>query len=102
MAIMDLAKIKAIDVHVHAERSCRQPLDPAQAEFDAAATLYFKTEAKRPTIAETIEHYRARNIAFVMFTVDSEAGTGIKRISNEEIAEAAQANSDVMLAVDFR
>jgi hypothetical protein len=33
-----------------------------------------------------------------MFTVDSEAGTGIKRISNEEIAEAAQANSDVMLA----
>jgi len=29
-----------------------------------------------------------------MFTVDMESGTGIRRIRNEEIAEAAQANSD--------
>jgi predicted TIM-barrel fold metal-dependent hydrolase len=33
-----------------------------------------------------------------MFTVDMEAGTGIQRIRNEEIAEAAAANSDIMLA----
>ena len=25
---MDLQKIKAIDIHVHAEMSCRQPPDP--------------------------------------------------------------------------
>jgi predicted TIM-barrel fold metal-dependent hydrolase len=33
-----------------------------------------------------------------MFTVDSEAGTGIRRIANEEIAEAAIENSDIMIA----
>jgi uncharacterized protein len=95
---MDVANLVAIDVHVHAERSCRQPPDPTQAAFDEAATLYFKAEPKRPTIAETVAHYRERRIGFVMFTVDSEAGTGITRISNEEIAEAALANSDIMLA----
>jgi predicted TIM-barrel fold metal-dependent hydrolase len=95
---MDLSRIKAIDVHVHAERSCRQPHDPIQAEFDQAATTYFKTDERRPTIDETVAYYREQQIAFVMFTVDSESGTGIKRISNEEIAEAAQANSDIMLA----
>lgn len=95
---IDLAAIEAIDIHVHAERSCRQPLDPTQAAFDEAASAYFKTEPRRPSIAETVEHYRARKIAFVMFTVDSEAATGIQRISNEEIAEAALANPDVMIA----
>ncbi len=88
----------AIDIHTHAERSCRQPLDPTQAAFDEAATHYFKTEPRRPTISETVDYYRSRKIGFVMFTVDSEAGTGIRRISNEEIAEAAAENSDVMLA----
>jgi predicted TIM-barrel fold metal-dependent hydrolase len=95
---MDVGSLKAIDVHVHAEHSCRQPLDPVQREFEEAATTYFKADAKRPSIPETIAYYRERQIGFVMFTVDSEAGTGIKRISNEEIAEAALANSDIMLA----
>jgi predicted TIM-barrel fold metal-dependent hydrolase len=95
---MNPSELIAIDIHTHAERSCRQPVDEIQAEFDAAATTYFKTDSKRPTIAETIAYYRERKIGFVMFTVDSESGTGIKRISNEEIAEAARDNSDIMLA----
>jgi predicted TIM-barrel fold metal-dependent hydrolase len=95
--MIDFDAIIAIDVHTHAEISCRQPLDPIQAEFIDAASTYFKTDPKRPTIQETIEYYRARKIAFVMFTVDMEAGTGIKRIANEEIAEAAAANSDIMI-----
>lgn len=95
---MSWSELKAIDVHVHAEVSCRQPHDPIQAGFEEAATKYFNADPKRPTIAETIEMYREQNIGFVMFTVDSESGTGIKRISNEEIAEAAAENSDIMLA----
>jgi predicted TIM-barrel fold metal-dependent hydrolase len=95
---MRLDELVAIDVHTHAERSCRQELDPIQAEFEDAASRYFKTEGERPTIARTIDYYRARKIGFVMFTVDSEAGTGIHRISNEEIAEAARDNSDIMVA----
>src|SRR5262245_18138654 len=94
---MNWSELLAIDVHCHAEHSCRQPPDPIQAEFEAAAAIYFKASAKKPTIAETIAWYRARRIGFVMFTVDSEAGSGIHRIANEEIAEAANANSDIML-----
>lgn len=95
---MDIASLKAIDIHVHAEVSCHDPEDPIFAEFADAATKYFKADRRRPTIPETIAHYRERNIGFVMFTVDMEAGTGIKRIRNEEIAEAAAANSDIMIA----
>ena len=91
-------ELRAIDVHTHAEVSCRQPHDPIQAEFEEAASLYFKTSGKRPTIAESIAHYREQQIGFVMFTVDSESGTGIRRISNEEVAEAAAENPDIMLA----
>jgi predicted TIM-barrel fold metal-dependent hydrolase len=90
--------LKAIDVHVHAEVSCHDPEDPIMARFFDATTKYFKTERQRPTIPETIAIYREQQIGFVMFTVDMESGTGIKRVSNEEIAEAARDNSDIMIA----
>lgn len=95
---MDVDKLKAIDIHVHAEVSCHDPEDPIFGEFLDASTAYFKADRRRPTIPETIAHYRERQIGLVMFTVDMEAGTGIKRIRNEEIAEAAAANSDIMIA----
>ena len=38
---MDLSKLKAIDVHVHAEVSCHDPEDPIMAKFfDAASELF--------------------------------------------------------------
>jgi predicted TIM-barrel fold metal-dependent hydrolase len=95
---MDLSKIVAIDIHTHAEVSCHDPEDPIMGQFFDAATKYFKADRKRPTIPETIAYYRERNVAFVMFTVDMEAGTGVKRISNEEIAGFARDNADVMIA----
>jgi len=94
----EACKLTAIDIHVHAEISCRQPLDPIQAEFNQAASDYFKIPVDRPSIPDTIAYYRERNIGLVMFTVDMEAGTGITRIPNEEIAEAAHENSDIMAA----
>lgn len=94
----DIVDLVAIDIHVHAEHSCRQPPDPIQATFEEAASAYFRTGDRRPSIPETIAYYRQRQIGFVMFTVDTESGMGIKRISNEEIAEAAAANADIMMA----
>jgi len=87
----------AIDVHTHAEVSCRQPTDDVWQEYEDAASKYFKA-GKRPTIPETIAYYRERKIGLVMFTVDSEHEIGSRRIPNEEILEAAQANSDMMVA----
>jgi Amidohydrolase len=60
--------------------------------YEAAANTYFKAD-KRPTISETIGYYRERWIGLVMFTVDSEFEIGARRISNNEVAEAAAANA---------
>jgi predicted TIM-barrel fold metal-dependent hydrolase len=87
----------AIDVHAHAEVSCRQPVDEVWKEYEDAASIYFKA-GKRPTIAETVAYYRERKIGLVMFTVDTEYEIGNRRIPNEEICDAARENADMMLA----
>ena len=76
---MNLKDLIAIDVHTHAEVSCRQPADEVWQEFEDAASKYFKV-GKRPTIAETVAYYRERRIGLVMFTVDSEHELGARRI----------------------
>lgn len=95
---MDIDNLVAIDIHTHAEVSCHQPEDPIMGEFHDFAARYFKKDRKHPTIQETIAYYRERKVGFVMFTVDAESGIGARRIPNEEIAEAAQQNSDIMIA----
>src|SRR5437867_4893566 len=94
---MKVNDLIAIDVHTHAEVSCRHEPDGYGKEYDVAADKYFKA-SHRPTIAETVTYYRERKIGFVMFTVDAEAEMGRRRISNEEIAESAAENSDIMIA----
>ena len=94
---MNLADLVAIDTHTHAEVSCCQPKDSFFEPYERAADKYFKN-AHRPTIDETIAYYRERKIGLVMFSVDSESHIGNRRIPNEEVAEAAQKNSDMMIA----
>jgi predicted TIM-barrel fold metal-dependent hydrolase len=94
---MKTDELIAIDFHTHAEVSCCQGYDHFGDEFDRAADKYFGSD-RRPTIAETVAYYRERKLGLVMFTVDAEAQIGRRRIPNEEIAEAAQANSDMMIA----
>jgi len=94
---MDSDQLIAIDTHTHLEVSCRNPFDNYGEEFDRAADKYFRS-SRRPTMDETIAYYRERKIGFVNFTVDAESQLGRSRITNEEIAEAAMANSDIMIA----
>ncbi len=94
---MQLDQLVAIDVHTHAEVSCRSTPDDFGQAFDEAAERYFGF-SHRPTIAETIAYYRERRLGLVMFTVDAEFETDRRRIPNEEIAEAALENSDMMIA----
>ena len=49
---MNIDELIAIDVHTHAEVSCRQPHDEVWQPYDEAAGKYFKV-GKRPTIAES-------------------------------------------------
>ena len=94
---MKTDQLLAIDVHTHAEISCREPADEMWKEFEDAASQYFKA-GRRPTISETIAYYRERKLGLVMFTVDSEFEMGVRRVPNEEVAEAARDNADMMLA----
>ncbi|WP_338241668.1 amidohydrolase family protein [Aurantiacibacter hainanensis] len=94
---VDPDKVRAIDVHVHAEVSCHDPEDPVMGKFFDAASTYFKAPRERPKMPEIIELYRETNIAFCMFTVDCESGMGAKRVSNYEVAEIANKNDDICI-----
>lgn len=92
-----LNQVVAIDIHTHATVSTRNAPDEVAIAFDAAMQAYFKEKMPRPTIAETADYYRQRNMMAVIFTVDSERANGQVRISNEEVAEEAAEHQDVLI-----
>jgi hypothetical protein len=93
---LDLDRLTAIDVHVHvhADRHGALALDD---ELNAAAARYFKGDPYDPTVPEIAADYRALGMAAVVFSVDAEAATGHRALSNEEIAEAAAEHPDVLI-----
>jgi len=93
---MEIDKLKAIDVHTHAERSVDAGVNTEKGAFEEAAARYFG-EGKRPTAWDVADYYRELEMAAVVFTVDMEPKTGQRRIPNEEIARAAAENSDVLI-----
>ena len=94
--MIDVAAVTAIDVHVHTELS-RDGHDPMPAELRAAAARYFHSGQPMPTVDDVAAYYRERNMAAVVFTVDWETKSGVPPVANEEIPEAAAANSDVLI-----
>ncbi len=94
---MKIDDLVAIDVHTHAEVSSRGQGSLPE-ELEAASGEYFKVEHnRRPTLPEIAAYYRSRRMACVVFTVDAESATGVPKIENEEIAEAAAAHPDVII-----
>ncbi|MGA4950508.1 amidohydrolase family protein [Streptomyces lydicamycinicus] len=94
---MNTDELVAIDVHTHAEVSAKgaHALDN---DLYAASSAYFKVEGERkPTLEEMAAYYRERRMAAVVFTVDAESATGTPPVPNEEVAEAAAANPDVLI-----
>jgi uncharacterized protein len=94
--VIDLQTIEAIDVHVHvaADLHGHKSMDD---ELLDAASKYFKGDPYHPTVPQIAEDYRGRNMAAVIFTVDTELATGHPALSNEEIAEAAAEHPDVLI-----
>ena len=59
---------------------------------------YFRASwSHPPTVPETAAHYRGQNVAAVIFPVDAERETGYRRYKNEEVAEIAAQNSNVLI-----
>ncbi|MET0780319.1 MAG: amidohydrolase family protein [Microbacterium sp.] len=87
MTGIDLASITAIDMHAHAERSVRTPTSSALPNHPWPT----------PTAEDVAVHYRALDMACVVFPVDAEPMLASPPVPNEEVAEIAAANSDVLI-----
>ncbi|MFI7410739.1 amidohydrolase family protein [Streptomyces sp. NPDC049627] len=94
---MEATALAAIDMHVHVEQDSHGCYSLDDELMDASAA-YFKSSAHRtPTLAHIADHYRARHMAAVVFTVDATASTGHPALSSEEIADQAAAHPDVLI-----
>ncbi len=96
--MIDFDKVRAIDIHTHAEEPCGCHADDGYDDLQSSMAKYFKAPWEHPpTIPETAEHYRKQNIAAVIFPVDQESNTGYRRYSNEQVAELAAEYNDVLI-----
>ncbi len=94
--MIELSDVRAIDFHVHAEVS-REGVDPMPAELRAAADKYFRDGGGQPTVDDAVAHYRERQMACVLFTVDWGPDNESPSVPNEEIAAVAAENPDVVI-----
>src|SRR5207244_4432850 len=93
----DLDAVTAIDVHVHVEQDEHGHLSLDQELMDASAAYFRSTELRTPRVADLAEHYRARNMAAVVFTVDATTATGHPALSSEDVAAAVAEHRDVLI-----
>jgi len=94
---MELTALAAIDVHVHVEQDAHGHRSLDDELMDASASYFKSTDDRTPTLAQIAEHYRARRMAAVVFTVDATAATGHPALSSEEIADEASEHADVLI-----
>lgn len=95
--MVDISKVRAIDIHTHAEEPCGCHSDDGYDDLQATMAKYFNAKIVQPTIDETAAHYRAQNVAAVIFPVDAERETGYRRFSNDEVLEQVGRNSDILI-----
>jgi uncharacterized protein len=96
-ARIDIDALRAIDVHVHAERNEDEEQDPVTLEVLEAAGKYFGGSPPQPSAQEVADYYRERKMLAVVFNVDDEAGMGRRRLGSRELLEVARANPDVVI-----
>ncbi len=95
--MVDITKVRAIDIHTHAEEPCGCHSDDGYDDLQAAMATYFNAQIVQPTIDETAAHFREQNVAAVIFPVDAERETGYRRFSNDEVLEQVGRNSDILI-----
>jgi len=88
---LNTSTLVAIDTHVHIES---EEKDNAAAE---AAKKYFGNSGVEYSRKALADYYRSRNIGCVVFSVD-ERLTGRPQVPNEDVAQFAAENSDIVMA----
>ena len=94
---IDLDQVVAIDVHTHVESDGHGHHSLDDELMDASAAYFKAGQLRTPTLDQIAEHYRERNMAAVVFTVDASTETGHPALSSEDIAEGAARNNDVLV-----
>jgi uncharacterized protein len=99
---IDLDNIIGIDVHVHAGRSAMAPTPEPTVDGGEGSTLAAmsrRSGAAGQTPDETAAWYRERKIACCIWGVDPMAAGGFREtsVSNDELLDAAERNSDVFI-----
>jgi len=96
--MINFETVRAIDFHTHAEEPCGCHADDGYDDLQSKMASYFGAPWQHPpTINETAAHYRAQNIAAVIFPVDAERETGYRRYANDEVIAACSEHSDVLI-----
>jgi len=97
---MDISKLKAIDIHVHAGVSGRAPRDASgPTSDDTLSRMTQRGGVGGQTPDETADFYRQRNVACAMWGVDT-GGIRPSRpgaVSNDEMLDAAARHPDVFI-----
>jgi predicted TIM-barrel fold metal-dependent hydrolase len=95
MAI-DPGTVTAIDVHVHVHASVRTG-GPVGETLKEMAAYFRADEVTASTTRDIAAYYRERNLAAVVFGVDVKTDVREHAATNEEIAELAAENADVLI-----
>ncbi len=94
---IDFERVDAIDIHTHVEVDSHGHKATAD-ELIAATQQYFKLGPERVfTVDDLAEHYRQRNIAAVVFTIDATTAMGHSPNSVEDLVAGAVRNNDVLI-----
>lgn len=93
---IDVASLRAIDIHVHIEVDTggRQSLPATLAD---AASRYFRSDDLRLDVAGVAEYYRSREMAAVVFSVDARTQLGHEPLSSAEIVDQAADHADTLI-----
>jgi predicted TIM-barrel fold metal-dependent hydrolase len=97
---MDVSKVKAIDVHVHAGRSGSAPReDGGPTRDDTLSRMTQRGGVGGQTPDETAEYYRSRQLMCAMWGTDAGGSRGARpgAVSNDEMLEAARRHPDVFI-----
>jgi uncharacterized protein len=94
---IDPDAIIALDVHTHVEADDHGHFSLDQELLDASAKYFRADQDRTPTVERLAAHFRERNMAAVIFTVDATTALGKPALSSEEIAEQAAEHADVLI-----
>src|SRR6266851_2718360 len=99
---IDLDNLTALDVHVHAGTSAKaSPAESASGptRYDTLARVTQRSGVGGQTPDQTAAYYRERKIACAIWGVDAGGPRGARpgAVSNDEMLEAAERNSDVLI-----